>query len=67
MDYDKNVRDYLPRLSAYKADPTPWSWARMTGNSELETAFSVLFGIAAIGSRFFFSLPPTPLDRFFNL
>ncbi|MFY9271294.1 MAG: isoprenylcysteine carboxylmethyltransferase family protein [Candidatus Manganitrophaceae bacterium] len=54
-DYDRNVPDYLPRLTPYPGrGHHPWEWSRVIGNSEHETAIVTALGILVLTIRLFF-------------
>jgi len=54
-DYDRNVPDYIPKLSPYKKRGTHrWEWLRVVANSEHQTATTALTGIVIMAVLFFY-------------
>jgi len=51
-NYDRSVPDYFPRWRAYpmRSDQT-WTWSRVTGNSEHQTATVVMVGLVLLAAR----------------
>ncbi len=50
--YDQAVPDYFPRWRAYplRSDQT-WTWSRVVGNSEHQTAMTVAVGLMLLATR----------------
>ncbi|MEW6745928.1 MAG: isoprenylcysteine carboxylmethyltransferase family protein [Planctomycetota bacterium] len=56
-EYDRNVPAFIPRLTAYQADPAPFSATLVAENSEVPTALWVLAGLAVVFLKFFLGFP----------
>lgn len=55
--YDRNVPDFLPRLTPFARSTERWNASLVVENSELSAAVFVLLGLCLIGSRLFVRIP----------